>query len=207
MNMRSTVLAVSCLALVGVLDATANIEARVYHWTADSDHSSVVFETGHWGVVDIVGWFAEYEISVRSTKLDFSDAVIEARINPASVVMPNPGMATNLRNLFFEVEEFPEVLFRSKTIEKTDEDNVYSLTGTLTMKGITKDVVLDMRFNGYGSLPQGDPGFKLEVELDRLDFGVGGMEFMQGTGHPMVDPIVKVTCNIRLAFVWTKLEH
>jgi polyisoprenoid-binding protein YceI len=54
-----------------------------YIWAADPEHSSIMFQTGHWGIVDVVGWFEGYEIAVHSSKLDFSDAVVEARIDPA----------------------------------------------------------------------------------------------------------------------------
>ena len=98
--MRSiTLLAFACLAPIAVTASAADedsppAEAKAtYIWTADPAHSSIVFQTGDWGVVDLVGWFEEYEITVHSSELDFSDAVIEARIDPASVRMPNPQMA------------------------------------------------------------------------------------------------------------------
>jgi polyisoprenoid-binding protein YceI len=210
--MRSIpLLAIACLAVTAVVApaaednlSPAESEKRVNIWSADPAHSSILFETGHWGVVDLVGWFEEYEITVHSSELDFSDAAIEARIDPASVRMPNPEMAANLRNLFFLVEEFPEVLFRSTKVEKTEDKDVFTLIGMLTMKSVVKEMVLTVRFNGYGSPPMGAPGFMLHGELDRLDFGVGDMEFMQGTGHPMVDAEVQITCNIRLDYIRTE---
>jgi polyisoprenoid-binding protein YceI len=179
---------------------------RIYLWAGDPEHSSIVFQTTHWGVVDIVGWFEGYEITVRSRELDFSDAVVEARIDPASVRMPNPGMAANLRGLFFVVEEFPEVLFRSTRVERTDKDGVLKLTGAFTMKGVTKELDFTVHFNGYGSPPQGSPGFKLEGVINRLDFEVGDLELMEGTGHPMVAPEVRITANIRLEYVRSEFE-
>ncbi len=182
-------------------------DERTYVWISDPAHSSIVFRTGHWGVVDVVGWFETYEIHVRGSALDFSDAVVEARLEPASVRMPNPDMAGNLRQHFFEVEKFPEVRFRSTKVEPTSEASVFTLTGALTMKEVTRPVVFTMRFNGYGTPPQGAPGFTLEAALDRLEFGVGGMERMMGTGHPMVDADVEVICNIRLDYVRTEFAR
>ena len=206
-QVRSWFLAVSLLVAATIVAPAQNTpssafeENRTYFWTADLQHSSIMFETGHWGVVDVVGWFEDYEVKVRSRKLDFSDALVEVRINPASVRMPNPAMAANLRNLFFQVQQFPEVSFQSTRVDAGNKNNHLRLSGQLTMKGVTHELVLDLSFNGYGSPPQGAPGFKLRGTLNRLDFGVGEMELMDGTGHPMVDAEVRLICNIRLEFV------
>ncbi len=71
---------------------------RKYRYIVDTTHSSVQFKVRHWGIYDIVGWIESYDVSVYFTELDFSDAIVVAKLRPASIIMPNRVMAGNLKD-------------------------------------------------------------------------------------------------------------
>ena len=75
----------------------------------------------------------------------------------------------------FNTAEHPELTFKSTGIEKVGE-KTFKLTGDLTIKGITKEVVLDLKLMGTGTNPRSKKemaGFKITGTIDRTDFGVG----------------------------------
>ena len=89
-------LAAVCFQDVEEANAQAVNSERI-RFAADTAHSSIQFRTRHWGIHDIIGWFEDYEVIVYADYADFTNAVVEARVRPASVRMPNPAMAGNLR--------------------------------------------------------------------------------------------------------------
>ncbi len=165
-------------------------------WVADKAHSSIQFRASHWGIVDIVGWFEDFDVAVRAAKGDLSDAVIDARVRLDSIRMPNPEMAANARDLLFDAARHPEAEFRSTAIESLSEKR-YAVRGRFTMKGVTREVRWEAAFNGYGEPPGGSPGYTVKGTLDRIAFGLGGMESLPG-GRPILGRTVQVICNLRL---------
>ncbi len=78
-------------------------------------------------------------------------------------------------------------------------DSVYRLTGNMTTKEITKEIVLDVKFNGYTHSPsKTTPGFTINGKINRLDFNLGGDELLPGNGLPMIGNEVHITSNVRL---------
>ena len=163
---------------------------------ADMAHSSITFRTQHFGIIDIVGWFEDFDVVLYSESEDFSGAVIEARLSPASVRMPNPDMAGNLRGMF-DVENYPDILFVSTSVEPTVGQH-YKIVGDLTMKGVTREVEWTGTYNGSWMPPDAGPGFTIHGMIDRLAFGVGDAERIGGQGHMIIGDTVHVICNIRL---------
>ena len=175
-------------------------QARDQKWVADRDHSSIQFRTSHWGIVDIVGWFEEFEVVVRTRDDDFSKAQVEARVTPSSVRMPNLEMAANLRRGFASPDA-PQAVFRSVRVEEAGEDR-YLLHGELTIGTITKPITWQIQLNGYGSPRGGSAGFTGRTELMRLEFEIGDTEVFPGNQQPVVGLSVEITCNIRLDRVY-----
>ena len=167
----------------------------------DTTHSSIQFAVRHWGIYNVVGRLESYEVKVTYTKDDFTDMAVEALLRPASINMPNMEMAHHLKAAgfgFFEVEKFPEVVFKSTKIEMA-RDSFYRLTGNMTIKEITKEIVLDIKFNGYSHPPsKTTPGFTINGKINRLDFNLGGDELLPGNGLPMIGNEVHITSNVRL---------
>lgn len=162
-------------------------------WNSDVAHSEFGFSIVHMGISDVTGTFNDFTATVTSNKEDFSDAVVEATIQTASIDTRVGMRDDHLKSAdFFEVEKFPVMTFKSTDIQKVGE-NTYKLTGNVTAKGITKQVVLDMVYRGSVVNPQNQKtsaGFNLSGTLKRSDFGIG-----DGFPEPMLSNEVKININ------------
>ena len=96
---------------------------------------------------------------------------------------------------FFEVETHPKLTFTSTSVEPSGSD--FKVTGDLSIKGVTKSVVLDLEFNGVHPDPWGGTrsGFSAETEISRKEFGVDFEIPMDGGGVVVGDKI-KVTLEV-----------
>ena len=113
-------------------------------WILDSTHSELGFKIKHLMITNVSGSFKNFNAEVISEETDFGTAQINLSADMASISTNNDQRDAHLRNSdFFEVEQYPELNFRSTTIEKKDSDT-YTLFGELTMKGITKPVKLNV---------------------------------------------------------------
>ena len=146
-------------------------------WKNDKMHSQLKFEITHLGVSTVSGAFTDFDVTINSTKPDFSDATFELTAKSASI---NTGVEYRDNDLksagFFDVATFPTVTFKSTGIKKTSADK-YQLTGNLTMHGITKPVTMELWYRGTLTNPMSkkiDAGFRLTGQLKRDDFAIGG---------------------------------
>ncbi|MCY1381604.1 Protein YceI [compost metagenome] len=99
---------------------------------------------------------------------------------------------------FFDVENFPEMTFRATGVEGDGED--YTLTGDLTIRGITKPVELEVEFTGVAVDPFGATraGFSAETEISRKEFGLTWNAALETGGFLVSD---KVKINLEAALV------
>lgn len=167
------------LALFSIISISAQTE-----WKLDKTHTSVRFEIGHMVISDVEGKFSEFDGTISSSKNDdFSDAEILFTINLKSVDTNNKKRDTHLQGAtFFSTEIYPNMTFKSTSVEKTSTKE-YILKGNLTLRGITKEIVLKMTHNGtikdpFGSVARA--GLKIEGELNREDFGIKYSKAMIG---------------------------
>jgi len=146
-------------------------------YTLDPEHTSVLFSLSHAGLSNFTGRFDEI-----SGTLDFEpDAPEDSRlfihIKAASV---NTGLPAFDRELagdskYFDADTYPDIFFRSAGIEITGE-NRGRVTGNLSLKGVTRPVILEVTFNGAGKSfghPGKTLGFSATGSLDRSDFNMG----------------------------------
>lgn len=78
-------LGVALVVLVAVSAGPPAKDRPRQKWLSDVDHSSIEFRTQHWGIVDIIGWLEDFQITVYADEDDFSDAIIEARVGVGSI--------------------------------------------------------------------------------------------------------------------------
>lgn len=145
-------------------------------WTMDKAHSRLSFNVTHLMVSDVEGKFKSFDVSVTSSKDDFTDAVIELSADISSVNTDNDYRDNDLKGAgFFDAAKFPTLNFKSTSLAKIDAKN-YKLKGNLTIHGITKPVELDIVFNGTFQNPMNKKtvaGFRIKGNIKRKDFGVG----------------------------------
>ena len=143
-------------------------------WTIDPVHSEILFKVRHMMITNVTGTFDRFEARMNSSEADFSDAEISFEAEVASVNTRNEQRDQHLRsNDFFDSEKFPKITFQSKSFKKV-ADAKYQMVGDFTLKGITKEVLLDVNFTGVVLDPWGQvkSGFEMETVLKRADFGL-----------------------------------
>ena len=145
-------------------------------WKNDPPHSQLAFTVTHLGIADISGTFNDFEVIVKSTKPDFSDATFELTAKITSVDTRVEARDNHLKTAdFFDAEKYPTLTFKSTSIKKAGKDK-YKLIGDLTMHGITKPVTLDLFYKGTTENPMSKKptvGFQVTGIIKRTDFGVG----------------------------------
>jgi polyisoprenoid-binding protein YceI len=145
-------------------------------WKSDKAHSQLTFSVLHKGLADVSGVFKDFSTTIASTKPDFSDAVIEMTADVASINTGNDMRDNHLRTAdFFDVATFPKMTFKSTSLQKAGTDK-YTLTGDLTLHGVTKPVTMNLWYRGSATNPQNNKasaGFQLTGTIKRSDFNIG----------------------------------
>jgi polyisoprenoid-binding protein YceI len=163
-------------------------------WKLDKSHSQVLFTVSHMVFSEVTGAFRDFDATLESTKDDFTDAKISASIKAGSIDTQNERRDNHLKsNDFLNVEKFPELTFRSTKVEKTGNDT-YRITGELTIRDVTKPVVLEAVYRGMIDDPWGNKriGFKATTTINRFDFGVAWNKTLE-TGGLIAGKEVNVT--------------
>lgn len=146
------------------------------NWSVDSAHSKLGFTVTHMMVSDVEGQFKNFTATITSSKDDFSDAVVDLSADVASVNTDNDARDNHIKGAdFFNAAQFPKMTFKSTAFQKTG-DKTYKVTGNLTLKGVTKPVVLDATFRGVYTNQMNKKtvaGFKVTGTVKRKDFGIG----------------------------------
>ncbi len=145
-------------------------------WTNDDPHSQLGFTVTHLGISDVSGTFNDFDVTVRSTKPDFSDASFELTAKTASIDTRVEARDNHLRSAdFFNAEKYPTLTFKSNDIKKVSE-NKYKLSGDLTMNNITKPVTMDLTYKGSVENPMSKKqtvGFQITGTIKRSNFIIG----------------------------------
>jgi polyisoprenoid-binding protein YceI len=146
------------------------------NYVIDPAHSKLGFTITHFGIADVPGHFDKYDVTVKTSKADFSDAVVEMSADVNTINTRIAPRDKHLRSAdFFNVEKFPAMSFKSTSIRKI-ADNKYELSGDLTMHGITKPVKVNMWHRGSIQKKEGDKltaGLQFTATLQRADFDLG----------------------------------
>ena len=147
-------------------------------WVNDKGHSRVAFIVQHHGISEVDGFFKKYEATLTAAKDDVSDAVFEMTIETASLNTELEMRDNHLRSPdIFDAQKFPTITFKSTSFKKKKK-NLYTMTGNLTIKGITKPLTLDVTMNGPVENPNKNAkniqvGIKATGTIKRSEFTVG----------------------------------
>ena len=156
--------------------APAGMEAhmRGYPYEMDPAHSQVTFKIRHMGVANVRGRFDDVNASIFLDPTDITTLSAEAVISVASVDTENERRDNDLRSdNFFDVATFPEMKFAGTGVSDVGDDGTFKLHGQLTIRDITKDVVLDAEMSGpIVSRGQERIGFVATTRIDRFDYGL-----------------------------------
>src|SRR5207302_3973292 len=138
-------------------------------WTFDPFHTQVEFSAKHLGMMTVRGHFAEVTATGEVHPEQPERSTVEATINTASIRTHNEQRDNDLRSSnFLEVEKYPTITFKSTKIEPAGTDR-YTLTGDLTIKGVTQPVRLAVVKYGEFNDPQMGHriGYAAETKINR----------------------------------------
>jgi polyisoprenoid-binding protein YceI len=146
----------------------------------DPNHSSVNFAVAHMGVSTVLGRFTSFEGKIVYDDKDINKSSVNVTIKTASINTDVTARDNDLRSAnYFDVEKFPEITFQSKSVEKKGNDLVAH--GTLTIRGISKDVDIPFEMKGPADAGRGKVmGAHGSLTVKREDFGVGKASPMIG---------------------------
>jgi polyisoprenoid-binding protein YceI len=193
MIMRNTV-ALAFGLLIGLSLASAQTT-----WKSDLSHSRVDFSVSHLVIAEVTGRFTQFDVTLQQGKEDFSDSKLEATIKTASINTDNETRDKHLKSDdFLNADKFPDITFKSTSFEKTGKDT-YKITGDLTIRDVTKTVVLDAKYNGSVTDPWGNvkSAFKATTSVNRFDYGVKWNKAME-TGGLVAGDTVNITLLVEL---------
>ena len=169
-------------------------------WVMDPLHSEIGFKVKHLMFTNVKGSFREYDASIYITNDDFTTAEIDIWIDPASINTHNEQRDAHLKSAdFFDVEKFKEINFIGNTFIKLDEEDNYALYGELTMKGIKKQIKLDVEMAGVIKDPFGTEKalFSVRGKINRKDWGLNWNAALE-TGGVLVSDEVWINCEVQL---------
>lgn len=169
-------------------------------WAFDTTHTEIGFKVRHLMVTNVRGLFRDVDVQVLTNGTDFSGAQINFSMKAASVETGEANRDAHLRSAdFFDAGNFPLITFGSTSF-KSVADGEYELVGDLTIRGVTKQVKLDVEFGGTVVDPWGNikAGFTLTGKLLRKDFGLVWNAALE-SGGVLVGEEVKIFCDVELA--------
>lgn len=165
----------ACASLVAPNVSTEPVALRAGGYRLDPHHASLLFKINHLGFSNYVGRFERFDASLDFDTADPSAAVIDASIDMTSLDIADDEFAATLTGPdWFDAARFPQAVFRSTSIVTTG-DNKGTMTGDLTLHGVTHPVTLEVTFNGGAQdILRGGyvVGFSAHGTINRDDFGV-----------------------------------
>ena len=170
-------------------------------WTLDPTHSEITFSVRHLAISKVRGSFKKFDVTVVAGENPL-DTTVTASVDVASVDTNQKDRDGHLQTSdFFLIEQYPTMDFVSTGITRDGDD--FELTGDLTLRGVTKSIVLKGEFggivtDGYG---QTKAGAAATTKIDRTEFGVNWNAALEAGGLTLGN---EVTINIELQLVLQK---
>jgi len=160
-------------------------------WQIDSAHSGIHFSVRHLVIAKVRGQFGRWTGALAVPDGDFSRATVDVTIDATSIDTGVADRDAHLRSAdFFDVERFPELTFRGRRIEPKGGDR-FGLVGDLTIRGTTREVVLDVESAGETKDPWGNlrAGFAGRTSIDRKEFGLTWNQALEAGGVMVGDKV------------------
>ena len=178
--------------LAGALVAPAAAQAN--QWKVDGGHTTVSFRIRHL-FTSVEGRFNDFDGKVVFDLEDPSKATVSGEIEVASIDTNEPDRDKHLRSAdFFDVEKYPKITFKStKVTDVSGDKKSGKMHGKLSIHGVEKDVVLDVKFLGEGkdTYDNVKAGFSGTVTINRKDYGLTWNDTLE-TGGVLVGEEVEI---------------
>ena len=167
-------------------------------WTLDPAHSSVTFSAKHMMVTTVRGsmQIRDFDLSFDPDRL--ADSRVRVSLDAASIDTGQEMRDNHLRSEdFLKTEEFPTIDFASTRIEADGDD--YRIHGDLTIRGVTRPVVLDAEYAGAVANMKGglSAGFSATTKINREDFGLTWNVALE-QGGMLVSKDIKIAIDLEV---------
>jgi len=187
------------LALAGAALVVAALPATAQTWKIDSAHSTASFTVKHMMVSNVHGRFGKMEGTIVYDGQNLAGVKADVTIDATTITTDNEKRDAHLKSPdFFDVAANPTITFTSKRAEAVGKGR-FKLIGDLTMRGKTKEVVLDVEgpTDPVTANNSQRVGATATTTINRQDFGVSWSRSIDGGGYVVSDE-VKITIELEL---------
>ena len=166
-------------------------------WTVDKGHSSATFKVRHM-MANATGQFREFDGRISIDRANPAKSSVEFTLQAASIDTGNANRDEHLRGPeFFDAAKFPAITFKSTSVT-AKSSNQFDVAGDLTIRGVTKRVILPVSFLGFGKTARGEKaGFEIETTVNRKDYGIVWNRALD-EGGLLLGEEVKVSINLEV---------
>jgi polyisoprenoid-binding protein YceI len=169
-------------------------------WHIDLSHSHIQFSVRHMMISKVRGRFEQFSGNVELDEQNPVNSRVEVQIEAASIDTKSADRDKHLRSPdFFDAEQFPYLTFKSKRVEQIDATHG-RIIGDLTIRDVTREVVLDAEYAGQAKSPWGttSAGFSAETKINRKEWGLNWNVALETGGWLVSD---EITISIELELV------
>lgn len=167
-------------------------------WVIDPAHTLVEFAVKHMMIATVKGRFGEVSGEIRLDDGAPENSSVEVTIDASSIDTRNSDRDAHLRSAdFLDVEKFPALTYRSRRVESSGAGK-YRVVGDLTIRDVTREVVLEVEEQGRGKDPWGGDrvAFSATTAIDRTDFGLVWNQALE-TGGVLVSNGVRISLEVQ----------
>jgi polyisoprenoid-binding protein YceI len=171
-------------------------------WQVDNSHTHINFTARHMMISKVRGEFTKYNITVDFDENNPTHTKVDVEIFADSINTRDTQRDAHLRSPdFLNAEAYPVITFKSKRIEQNDPNHGH-LIGDLTIRDVTREVVLDVDYAGVAKSPWGtvSAGFSGQTTISRTDWGLTWNQALE-TGGFLVGDQIKIEIELELVKV------
>ncbi|HNT25178.1 MAG TPA: YceI family protein [Anaerolineales bacterium] len=168
-------------------------------WKIDPAHSEINFTVRHMMISNVRGRFEKFDGLVEGDEKNIANSTVDVQIEVGSINTKEAQRDAHLRSAdFFNAEAFPYMTFKSSRVEALDASHG-RIYGDLTIRDVTKEVVLDVEYSGMAKSPWGteSAGFTATTTINRKDWGLVWNVALE-TGGVLVGEEVKINIEVEL---------
>lgn len=177
---------------------TSATQPKLATYAVEPSHSSVEFAVKHMLIATTRGRFQDFQVTAEVDETNFANSSATVRLQAASIDTRQPDRDAHLRSAdFLDAETYPELTFVTRRIEPKGGD--WRVTGDLTVRGVSREVVLDGEVSGPITDPWGGTriGVSLSGKVNRKEFGMVWNAALDAGGFVLADD-VKLAIEVEL---------
>jgi polyisoprenoid-binding protein YceI len=161
------------------------------NWQIDGAHSAVSLTVRHMVISKVRGRFTKWNAKLALDTEDLARSSVEVEIDAASLDTGVADRDAHLRSPdFLDAQKHPTLSYRSRRVEAVSKERL-RVVGDLTIRDVTREVVLDVEYGGQGKDPWGNQrvGFTATASLNRKEFGLTWNQALETGGVLVADRV------------------